>query len=55
MDESSVTGESIPVDKAVGSDMLAGTINLTGSAEIAVERVGEHSALGHTIALVRRA
>ena len=55
VDESSVTGESMPVEKGVGMDMLAGTINLTGSAEILVERVGEHSALGQTIALVRRA
>jgi Cd2+/Zn2+-exporting ATPase len=55
VDEASVTGESMPVDKGVGSEMLAGTINLTGSAEVKVERVGEHSALGQTIALVRRA
>ncbi len=55
VDESMVTGESIPVDKAKGSTVLAGTINLTGSAEVKVTRIGEHSALGHTIALVRRA
>lgn len=55
VDESMVTGESIPADKAVGSLVLAGTINLTGSAEVKVTQVGEHSALGHTIALVRRA
>jgi Cd2+/Zn2+-exporting ATPase len=55
VDEASVTGESMPVDKGPGSEMLAGTINLTGSAEVKVERVGEHSALGQTIALVRRA
>jgi heavy metal translocating P-type ATPase len=55
VDESSVTGESVPVDTGVGGSMLAGTINLTGSAEVMVERVGEHSALGQTIALVRRA
>ena len=55
VDESSVTGESVPVDKGPGSEMLAGTINLTGSAEVRVERVGEQSALGQTIALVRRA
>ncbi len=55
VDESSITGESMPVDKTPGSAMLAGTINLTGSAEVLVERVGEHSALGHTITLVRQA
>ena len=55
VDESMVTGEAIPVDKIAGSTVLAGTINLTGSAEIKVTRVGEHSALGQTIALVRRA
>jgi Cd2+/Zn2+-exporting ATPase len=55
IDEASVTGESVPVDKGIGRETLAGTINLTGSIEVSVERVGEHSALGQTIALVRRA
>lgn len=55
IDEASVTGESVPVDKGAGAEALAGTINLTGSIEVKVERVGEHSALGQTIALVKRA
>ncbi len=55
VDESSVTGESLPVEKEIGADMLAGTINLTGSIEMKVLRVGEHSALGQTITLVRLA
>ncbi len=55
VDESMVTGESIPVDKTAGGTVLAGTINLTGSVQAEVTRVGEHSALGQTIALVRRA
>ncbi len=55
VDESMVTGEAIPVDKGVGSTVLAGTINLTGSAEVRVTRVGDRSFLSQTIALVRRA
>jgi Cd2+/Zn2+-exporting ATPase len=55
VDESLVTGESMPVDKTPGSLALAGTINLTGSMEIQIERVGAQSALGQTIELVKRA
>lgn len=55
VDEASVTGESMPVDKRPGMQVLAGTINLTGSLEVEVQRVGEQSALGQTIALVKQA
>ena len=55
LDESSITGESVPVDKTVGAQVLAGTMNLTGAIEVEVHRVGAQSALGQTIALVRRA
>ena len=55
INQASVTGESVPVDKHAGDDVLSGTINLTGSLEVRVERVGEHSALGRMIQLVRRA
>ena len=54
-DESMISGESLPVDKRVGDDLLAGTVNLTGGVEIDVTRVGEDSALGSIIALVTKA
>jgi Cd2+/Zn2+-exporting ATPase len=54
-DESMISGESVPVDKRVGSDVLAGTVNLTGAVEVDVTRVGEDSALGNIITLVKRA
>lgn len=55
LNQASVTGESVPVDKGLGDEVLSGTINLTGSLEVSVQRVGEHSALGRMIALVKRA
>jgi Cd2+/Zn2+-exporting ATPase len=55
INQASVTGESVPVDKKSGDEVLSGTINLTGSIEVKVSRVGEHSALGRMIQLVRRA
>ena len=55
VDESMVSGESLPADKGPGAVVLSGSMNLTGSAEVRVTRVGEHSALGQTIELVRRA
>jgi Cd2+/Zn2+-exporting ATPase len=55
INQASVTGESLPVDRSIGEEVLSGTINLTGSIEVRVARVGEHSALGRMIQLVRRA
>ena len=55
VDQSMISGEALPVDRAVGDEVLAGTINLTGAVEVDVTRVGEDSALGNIIQLVRRA
>ncbi len=55
IDESMVTGESIPVDKKTGSMVIGGTINKSGSFEFKVTRVGEDSLLGQIIKLVENA
>lgn len=46
VNQASITGESIPLDKSVGDDIYAGTMNLTGMIELAVTRIGEDTTLG---------
>ena len=48
-DESIVTGESIPVEKKKGSEVIGGSINLSGSIDIEVTKTGEESFL-HQVA-----
>jgi Cd2+/Zn2+-exporting ATPase len=55
VDESSMTGEPIPKDKAPGEPVFAGTLNLNGVLEIEVTRVGEETTLGRVIRLVSEA
>ncbi|NCO43382.1 MAG: cation-translocating P-type ATPase [Armatimonadetes bacterium] len=55
LDESSLTGESAPVDKVVGDDVYAGTTNDSGALEVTVRRVGEESTHGRIVALIRAA
>ena len=55
VDESSMTGEPIPKDKAPGEQVFAGTLNLNGVLEIEVTRVGEETTLGRVIRLVSEA
>lgn len=45
VDESFVTGESIPVDKAAGDEVIGGSLNLLGTLVVRVTRVGEESFL----------
>ena len=55
LDESMLTGESMPVDKAVGGQLYAGTVNVNGRLVMRVTATGEGTALAHIIAAVQRA
>jgi Zn2+/Cd2+-exporting ATPase len=46
VNQASITGESLPLDKDVGDDVFAGTQNLTGQIEMEVTKVGEDTTLG---------
>ena len=46
VNQASITGESLPLDKAAGDDVFAGTQNLTGQIEMEVTKVGEDTTLG---------
>jgi Cu+-exporting ATPase len=52
VDESLITGESIPVDKGVGSEMIGGSINLDGRIVFEVTRIGEETLISQIIRLV---
>lgn len=54
-DESNLTGESNPVEKAVGDTLLAGTMNLWGRVEAVVLRPASESSLEKIIRLIREA
>jgi P-type Cu2+ transporter len=55
IDESSISGESLPVSKSIGSPVSAGTSNLNGSLTVLVEATGMRSRLGMILELVDRA
>ena len=55
VDEKLLTGESIPVEKNVGSEVIGATINKTGSLKIRATKVGEDTALSQIIHLVEEA
>ena len=55
VDESMLTGESMPVAKAVGDRVIGGTINRTGSIRYRATAVGPDSVLAHIVGLMRDA
>lgn len=55
IDQSVITGESLPVDKAVGDEVFCGTINRFGAIDMQATRVGEDSSLQKLIRMVKQA
>jgi heavy metal translocating P-type ATPase len=55
VDQSSITGESLPVEKTELSKVFAGTINKNGVLEVSVERVGRDTTFGKIIQVVEQA
>jgi P-type Cu+ transporter len=55
VDESMLTGESLPVDKRAGAGVFAGTVNRSGSFRYKAKRVGRATVLQQMIALVKQA
>ncbi|MGA2671414.1 MAG: heavy metal translocating P-type ATPase, partial [Dehalococcoidia bacterium] len=55
IDESMITGESIPVEKKVGDEVIGATINKTGSFEIEATKVGKDTTLAHIVRMVEEA
>ena len=52
VDESALTGESVPVDKTAGGELSAGTVVVSGYVRMRATRVGDDTALAHIIKLV---
>ena len=55
LDEASITGESMPVDKTAGAKVFAGTTSHAGTLVIRADRVGGETTLGRIVAIVRAA
>lgn len=52
LNQASITGESLPVDRKAGDEVFAGTINLTGMIEVRVLRSGQDTTLGRVRKLI---
>ena len=55
VNQASITGESVPVEKSAGDDVFAGTQNLTGAVEVEVTKVGGDTTLGKVKEMILQA
>lgn len=55
VDQSVMTGESLPVDKSIGDRVFSGTVNRFGAIDIVADRVGEDGSIQKMIRLVQKA
>jgi Cu2+-exporting ATPase len=55
IDESTITGESMPADKAAGDQVFAGTVNLNGSFVLKAKQVGSETIFSKIISIVQQA
>jgi len=55
VDESRITGESMPIEKTPGADVFAGSINQSGALEVRAEHIGRESSYGKIIEAVEHA
>jgi Cu2+-exporting ATPase len=55
IDESLVTGESIPTTKEIGGQVIGGSINITGSVKFKATKIGKDTALARIVAMVEEA
>lgn len=55
LDQRVITGESIPVDKTVGEEVISGSVNISGYAQVKAMKVGKNSTIQEVIKLVEEA
>lgn len=55
VNQSAITGESMPIEKKAGDEVFAGTLNEVGALEIKVTRIGAETTLGQIVKLVKDA
>ncbi len=55
VNQASITGESVPVEKVAGEDVFAGTQNLTGAVDVTVTKVGGETTLGKVKEMIMQA